>query len=229
MRIATDALLVQVLAVAVQRHNFLYLVFFHKPHFIMVKTILKVVGGVVAAIILFFGTIFVLVQAKVDVSGFFKAISEKDKSTRTSPGAVANATIGTTKLSIEYSQPAKNGREVFGKLVPYNETWRTGANEATEISLDKDIQVAGQTLKAGRYQLFTIPRADKWTIIFNSKLGQWGAFFHDEKSDVLRVEVPAGSTDTMLERLRISFENAPETGFSIAWDKTKVFVPISAQ
>ncbi len=96
--------------------------------------------------------------------------------------------------------------------------------------MDKDIQVAGQPLKAGRYQVFTIPRADKWTIIFNSKLGQWGAFFHDEKSDVLRVEVPAGSTDAVLERLVISFETTPpQTGFNIAWDKTKVFVPITAQ
>ncbi len=196
----------------------------------MLKKILKVVGVLVAVVVVFFGGIFGLVQAKVDVSGFFKAISEKDKSTRTSPGAIANATIGTTKLSIDYSQPAKNGREVFGKLVPYNETWRTGANEATEISLDKDIQVAGQTLKSGRYQLFTIPRPDKWTIIFNGKLGQWGAFFHDEKADVLRVEVPAGTSDTMLERMTISFETTPpQTGFTIAWDKTKVFVPVAAQ
>lgn len=196
----------------------------------MLKRILKIVGALVAVIVVLFGVMFALVQAKVDISPFFKAISEKDKSTRTSPGAVVNATIGTTNLSIDYSQPAKNGREVFGKLVPYNETWRTGANEATEISLDKDVQVAGQSLKAGRYQIFTIPRPDKWTIIFNSKLGQWGAFFHDEKSDVLRVEVPAGSSDTMFERMTISFETTPpQTGFTIAWDRTKVFVPVVAQ
>jgi hypothetical protein len=107
MRIATDALLVQVLAVAVQRHNFLYLVFFHKPHFIMVKTILKVVGGVVAAIILFFGTIFVLVQAKVDVSGFFKAISEKDKSTRTSPEPLPMRRLAQPNSVLSTASPQK--------------------------------------------------------------------------------------------------------------------------
>jgi hypothetical protein len=195
----------------------------------MLKTILKVVGGLVAAIVLFFGTIYGLVQAKVDISSFFVMISPKDKSTRPSPGAIAKATFGTTNVSVEYSKPAKKGREVFGKLVPYGEVWRTGANEATSISFDKDVVVAGKPLKAGTYQLFTIPTADKWTIIFNSKSGQWGAFFYDEKSDVLRVEVSPSRNDAELESLSLSFENAPETGLLIAWDKTKVFVPISAQ
>ncbi|MCU0426932.1 MAG: DUF2911 domain-containing protein [Candidatus Kapabacteria bacterium] len=195
----------------------------------MLKTILKVVGGIVAVIVLFFGTIYGLTLAKVDISSFFVMISPKDKSTRPSPGAVSKATFGTTNCSIDYSKPAKKGREVFGKLVPYGEVWRTGANEATSISFDKDVVVAGKPLKAGTYQLFTIPTADKWTIIFNSKSGQWGAFFHDEKSDVLRVEVPQSSSDEALESLALSFETAPETGLLIAWDKTRVFVPISAQ
>lgn len=195
----------------------------------MNKKILKIVGGIIAAIVVVFGIMFGLVQAKVDISSFFVMISPKDKTARTSPGTTTKATIGTTNISIDYSQPFKKGREVFGKLVPYGEVWRTGANEATIITTDKDIQVAGKILKAGKYQLFTIPNAEKWTIIFNSKLGQWGAFFHDEKSDVLRVEVPSGSNDTMLEQLLIEVESAPVSGFTIAWDKTKVVVPISAQ
>jgi hypothetical protein len=203
--------------------------FSHYLFFIMGKKILKIVGGIIAAVVLLMGTLYGLVQAKVDISPFFVMISPKDKATRTSPGATAKGTIGTTTITIEYSQPFKNGREVFGKLVPFGESWRTGANEATTISIDKDIQVAGKALKAGKYQLFTIPNPEKWTIIFNSKQGQWGAFFHDEKSDVLRVEVPSGGNDSMLEQLLIDIETAPVAGFSIAWDKTKVVVPITAQ
>lgn len=186
-----------------------------------------VVIGVVALIPL---SLWGLMAAGVDISPFFNYINTfQDKSKRPSPGATIEARFGEATVRINYSQPAKKNREVFGKLVPYGEVWRTGANEATSISLDKAINVAGKTLPAGKYQLFTIPRADKWTIIFNSKSDQWGAFFYDEKSDVLRVDVPSGSNDSTVERLILAFETMPETGLTIAWDKTKVFVPIKAQ
>lgn len=191
--------------------------------------ILKIVLGIIAVPVVIFATIFVLVKVGVDVSPGIKLMnSSQDKTKRPSPPSTASASIGSANITVEYSQPAKNGREVFGKLVPYGEVWRTGANEATEITVSKDVMIAGQSLKAGRYQLFTIPTADKWTIIFNSKLGQWGAFFYDAKSNVLTVEVPSGSNDVVLERLVLQVETAPATGLSIAWDKTKVFVPITA-
>jgi hypothetical protein len=196
----------------------------------MGKKILKVVLGIVGVIVLLFGSLFVLVKAGVDVSSVIKMMnSSQDKAKRPSPPATASGSINGANITVEYSQPAKNGREVFGKLIPYGEVWRTGANEATEITVSKDVMVAGQPLKAGRYQLFTIPTADKWTIIFNSKLGQWGAFFYDPKSDVLKVEVPSSaSNDTILERLILQVETTPMSGLSIMWDKTKVFVPITA-
>lgn len=193
----------------------------------MSKKILKIVLGIIAVPVVLFATIFVLVKIGVDVSPMIKFMnSSQDKAKRPSPFATASGSIGNASISVEYSQPAKNGREVFGKLIPYGEVWRTGANEATEITVSKDVMIAGQSLKAGRYQLFTIPTADKWTIIFNSKLGQWGAFFYDPKSDVLKVEVPSSINETVLERLTIQIETA---GLSITWDKTKVLVPITAQ
>lgn len=193
----------------------------------MSKKKLKIVLGIIAVPVVLFATIFVLVKIGVDVSPMIKFMnSSQDKAKRPSPFATASGSIGNANISIEYSQPAKNGREVFGKLIPYGEVWRTGANEATEITVSKDVMIAGQPLKAGRYQLFTIPTADKWTIIFNSKLGQWGAFFYDPKSDVLKVEVPSSINETVLERLTLQIETA---GLSIVWDKTKVLVPITAQ
>jgi hypothetical protein len=101
------------------------------------------------------------------------------------------------------------------------------ASEATEITFNNDMMVAGKPLKAGRYELFTIPTTDKWTIIFNSKLGQWGEFYYDPKSDLLRVEVPSLTNDTVLERLTLQIETIPMEGLSITWDKTRVFVPIA--
>ncbi len=139
------------------------------------------------------------------------------------------------KVEISYSQPSKKGREIFGsvatndkakKVVPYGQIWRTGANEATEIEISKDVTIAGKALKAGKYSLFTIPDENTWTIIFNSKIAMWGLNY-DEKSDVLRVEVPAILRDEVLEKFTISFGEA-EGGadMMLEWDKTKVSVPI---
>jgi Protein of unknown function (DUF2911) len=139
------------------------------------------------------------------------------------------------KLAIYYSQPSKKEREIFGSatndtkvkiLVPYGQVWRTGANEATEIEISKDVTVAGEALKAGKYSLFTIPDENTWTIIFNSKIALWGLNY-DEKSDVLRVEVPSMLRDEVLEKFTISFVEA-EGGADmlLEWDKTKVIVPI---
>ena len=153
--------------------------------------------------------------------------SFQDKAKRPSPPATASGNIGALALTIEYGQPSKNGRDIFGATVPFGEVWRTGANEATEIVFSADALVAGKPLKAGRYQLFTIPRADSWTIIFNAKLGQWGAFFYDEKSDVLKVEVQPTTLSEVRERLTLSVESEPGSGFAIEWDKTRAFVPVT--
>ena len=195
----------------------------------MNKNILKIVGGIVGVIVLMLGTVFIMTKAGVDFSSVIKfAVSFEEKAKRQSPPATASGSIQGTSIAVEYSQPTKNGREIFGKLIPYGEMWRTGANEATEITVSKDVIVAGKLLKAGRYELFTIPTAEKWTIIINSKLGQWGDFYYDPKSDVLRVEVPSQMNDTVLERLTLQIETVPVEGLSIAWDKTRVFVPITA-
>jgi hypothetical protein len=160
-----------------------------------------------------------------------------DKAKRASPQAEAAASLNGTTIRINYGQPSKKGREIFGKLVPYGEVWRLGANEATEITLSNDVTVAGKALKAGRYTLCAIPQPNSWTIVFNSKLGQWGAFFYDQKDDVLRVDVPASSADAVTEKLTLTFDT-PKTAegtatntanLSILWDKTTVLVPFTVK
>src|SRR6478609_8610578 len=107
---------------------------------------------------------------------------------RSSPLSVISMRYKDAYVKIVYSQPHKRGREIFGKLVPYGEVWRTGANEATEITLTRDLFINGTLLPAGTYSLFTIPANDKWTIIINKDLGLWGAYNYNIKQDVLRFD-----------------------------------------
>jgi Protein of unknown function (DUF2911) len=144
-----------------------------------------------------------------------------------SPEVDADFDKNGLKIHVDYCQPSKRGREIFGGLEPYGKVWRTGANEATEIEFSKDVTIAGKALKAGRYALFTIPDKDKWTVIFNSELEMWGAFNYDTAKDALRVDVQPTERPDVLEKFTISFQEA-ESGADmlLEWDKTKVTVPI---
>lgn len=140
-----------------------------------------------------------------------------------------NAEIQKNDLSIKvnYSRPSKKGRQLFGNVVPFNKVWRTGANEATEITFSKDVKFGGQAVSAGTYALFTIPKADSWTIILNSKLGQWGAFTYSDKFDVIRIEAPVFKNETVVEKFTISFNEMEKAlEMQLAWDNIKVLVPI---
>jgi hypothetical protein len=144
-----------------------------------------------------------------------------------SPAATATATFDGITATVNYAQPSKKGREVFGKLVPFGEVWRTGANAATTLTLSGDAMIAGKALKAGTYGLFTIPTKDKWTIIVNSVAKQFGAFSYSKDKDVLRVDVPSAASKDAVEMFTIAFEKADKgTTMTLAWDMTKVFVPM---
>lgn len=148
-----------------------------------------------------------------------------------SPEAIATYQKNDLKIEVDYCRPSKKGRVIFGELEPYGKVWRTGANEATEISFSKPVQFGGKPVGAGKYTLFTIPQKDNWTIILNSTLGQWGAFEYDETKDVLRVQAPADSTADVTEMFTIDFveANNNQVQMRLAWDKTKVEVPIQIQ
>ena len=125
-----------------------------------------------------------------------------------------------------YSRPQTRDREIFGKLVPYGEVWRTGANEATEITLYQDMTVSGKRIKKGTYTLFTIPRENEWTIILNNSTNIWGAYDYQVEKDVARITVPVKKTKTPIEALSMSFEPI-ENGAKlyIGWDDRYVEVP----
>lgn len=151
-----------------------------------------------------------------------------DNGTRKSPIAIASVKHNNSYIKVVYGQPYKRGRVVFGELAPYGEVWRTGANEATEITITESILMGEQVVYPGTYTLFTIPNPDEWTIILNDELGQWGAFSYDEKRDYARMNFPAKKTDKTVEAFTIEFSQ-PEhslTVMALKWDDVQVDIPI---
>lgn len=140
-----------------------------------------------------------------------------------SPPASTEFKAGAANIKISYSAPSVKGREIWGKLVPYGEVWRTGANEATVFETDKDIKIEGKTLPAGKYGLFTVPGKDEWVIIFNKTWKQWGAYQYKAADDVLRVTVKPTAGD-MTETLKI---DGAADGVTIKWEKLSVPFKIS--
>jgi hypothetical protein len=108
---------------------------------------------------------------------------------RPSPKASLTQTVGITDITINYNRPGVRGRQIWGGLVPYDQVWRTGANEATTISFSSDVVIEGQNLPKGTYSLHTIPGREEWTVIFNSVADQWGSYSYDAANDKLRVKV----------------------------------------
>ena len=133
-----------------------------------------------------------------------------------------------TEISIEYCRPYKKGREVFGTLVPYDKIWRTGANEATIIRTNKDLQFGQNVLIAGTYTLWTIPHEDKWTIIFNQEVGQWGVKMGgvancDISKNIFQTDVDVKKQTDVTEMLTLEVKEAEgNVELLIMWDKTKV-------
>lgn len=130
-------------------------------------------------------------------------------------------------IRVIYSRPKKTGRDIVGKVIPYGEIWRTGANEATEIKFYKDLEFGGKKVKAGTYSLFTIPGEKEWTIILNTDLDYWGAYSYKAKNDVIRVTAVSSKLDNIVENFTIQFESKGENQavMKLAWDQTVVELP----
>ncbi len=124
-----------------------------------------------------------------------------------------------------YSRPQLKGRNL-ADLTPYGKVWRTGANEATEISLYKDMNLGDTKIKAGTYSLYTIPEKDSYTIIINKDTNVWGAYSYKQENDVARLTVPVTQADDSLEALSMVFTKG-DNGIilNIGWDKIRVSVP----
>ncbi|MCB0505247.1 MAG: DUF2911 domain-containing protein [Cyclobacteriaceae bacterium] len=143
-----------------------------------------------------------------------------------SPASTLKQTVGTTDITIVYHRPGLKGRSLES-LAPTGKVWRTGANEATELTISKGVKIGGNDLSAGTYSLYTIP-GDEWTFIINSKLS-WGTQY-DDSSDVLRFKVKAMNVDENTETFTIGISDISKDGASanleLRWANVVVKAPI---
>lgn len=149
-------------------------------------------------------------------------------SPRVSPNAAVEQTIGTTEIRITYGRPSVNGREIFSAngLVPYGNVWRTGANETTNVTVSGPIEIAGESLPAGTWSLYTLPGQSQWSVILNEKLS-WGTQY-DESGDLFRAAVSIENADHQ-EQFLIIFEEVSESEATLVlhWAGVRVPIPVT--
>ena len=142
-----------------------------------------------------------------------------------SPKATVEQRVGLTDISIEYSRPGVRGRTIFGDLVPFGKTWRTGANSNTKVTFSSDVSIDGQTLKAGSYGLYTVPNENSWEVMFYSESDNSGVPRDwDDTKVVAKTSVEVYSMPMNVETFTITFDDVSSTSavIGLLWEKTYV-------
>jgi len=157
-----------------------------------------------------------------------------DKSKRPSPPASAACKFSDGKtIKIDYSSPRAKGRKIFGEasekaLVPYGQIWRTGANDATTFVTDTNVTVGGKAVPAGSYTIFTVPKADAWSLVISKKTGEWGTDYPGEKEDLVRAPMTVSKTSAPVENFTIAFDQAgSKCTLRTEWENTRASVDIT--
>lgn len=149
------------------------------------------------------------------------------KTPAASPSASLTQTIGLTDIAIEYSRPSMKGREIFGKLLPYGEVWRTGANATTKFTTDKALQIGGKELPAGTYSLYTIPGKSEWDVVFYTDDSNPLLNELDDSKIALRTLAETEEIPMAIETFTISIDDITpvEAVLGLMWENTYVAVP----
>jgi hypothetical protein len=142
---------------------------------------------------------------------------------RASQQASVSQRVGLTDITINYHRPGVKGREVWGKLVPYDQIWRAGANENTTISFNTRVKINGKEVPGGKYGLHMIPTEKNWTIILSKDNAAWGSFFYDESHDQMRFTTTPTATDFQ-EWLSYTVDDVSpnSTTISLRWENLRV-------
>lgn len=142
---------------------------------------------------------------------------------RPSQHAVVTQRVGITDITINYHRPLVNKREIWGKVVPYDQVWRAGANENTTIKFSDDVTIEGKPLAKGTYGLHMLPGQNEWTVIFNKTSTAWGSFTYKQDNDALRVTVKPHPAE-FHEALTYDFDDvkADSTVVALSWEKLAV-------
>ena len=146
---------------------------------------------------------------------FFISFSNaQDK--KASPAESVTGEINYARITIKYGSPSVKGREIWGALVPYGEIWRAGANNATTFETNKDLNIEGSKLPAGKYTFFVIPNKENSVLIFNKVQEQWGAYKYEESKDILRITVKQKESKFNTEKL---VYNINKDNIILSWEK----------
>lgn len=153
-----------------------------------------------------------------------------DKSKRPSPPGTAEVTLNGKKITIDYSRPSLRGRKVGTDLAPYGKVWRTGANEATSLVTEADLNIGGANVPAGKYTLYSLPSEGTWKLIINKETGQWGTKY-DEAQDLARVDMAKSQTAQPVEQFTISFDKQDDKSAALVmeWENTRLTVPVKVK
>jgi tetratricopeptide (TPR) repeat protein len=148
-----------------------------------------------------------------------------------SPGAKISQDFSVSNIEISYSRPSMRGRKIFGDVVAYGKPWRTGANSPTKIKIGEDLEIAGYKVKAGEYALYTIPNRDKWEVILSNSTANWNGNGFPAENDVARFTVRTSTMQEVYQTFTINITDITYTTckIEIAWDRTKVVIPVVAR
>ena len=149
-----------------------------------------------------------------------------DKSKRPSPPGTAEVTLQGKKITIEYSRPALRGRKME-TLTPHGKVWRTGANEATTLVTEADLNIGGTNVPAGNYTLYTLPSEGTWKLIISKQTGQWGTVYNEDQ-DLVRIDTQKSQIKDMVEQFTIAFDkkSADTADLVLTWENTRISVPV---
>jgi hypothetical protein len=154
--------------------------------------------------------------------------AEAQRSRYTSPKADTAVTIAGKNISVEYYAPAMHGRKVMGGLVPYGIVWCTGANWATKLTTESDLEVGGLKLPKGSYSIWTLPNEKEWTLIINRETGQFHLNY-DQSQDFGRTKMELKTLPATVEtfEVRIKAESGKKGRLALVWENTEASVPIT--
>ena len=168
-------------------------------------------------------------QPNIDVKAIAAAWGQKDAAGQAmglpSPRDTMKATVGSAMVMVDYGRPGKRGRVIWGGIVPWGEVWRLGANQATQLVTDKDLEIGGQNIPAGKYTLWMLPAADKTMLIVNKQVGQWGTVY-DAAQDLVRIPVEKRAGRSVAERFTVAMDG-DELRFM--WDNAGYGVKVRAK
>jgi len=173
--------------------------------------------------------LWMLTLASVAVLTAF-IIAQEQKKPLSPPGQASLTFADGKTVTLDYSRPSMRNRKIFGGLVPYDQVWRTGANAATSLKTDVNLNIGGTNVPAGSYTLYTLPGMSSWQLIINKQTGQWGTEYN-QSQDLARIPMQVTQRPSGLETFSISFDKTggDSATLKLDWENTLASVEVKEQ